>query len=207
LVQFDQLDAEYSMIAAGVSYVLDEVKNGRDVTKEKESETFTVTYADPSWGTKQPRTHKVASPMESGMVSWARKNGVTEDFIGAALDAAPYSYMQQFAPDKPARVPLPEPSTDVEELRARSKDLTRKLPFARSLRGTMSNLGNRDQFSAKDPIVEAVYRAYVYTQMYLATDEVRSEVLRNLGFGHIVIPKRSDKGQPFDRYGRPGKEL
>lgn len=86
-----------------------------------------------------------------------------------------------------------------------TKDLTRKLPFARSIRSCMSNLRDRNEFSAKDPVVEAVYRAYVYTQMYLAPDEVRTEVLRDLGLGHIVIPKLSEKGQPFDRYGRPGE--
>lgn len=209
LVQFDQLDAEYSMIAAGIAYVLAEVKQGRDVTRAKDSEMFDIKFADPHWGTETKRveTHRVSSPMEAGMVSWARKNGVDEDFIGAVLTAAAYSDTQQFIPDKPARLQLPKPSTDVEELRRRSKELTRKLPFARSLRSRMSNLGDRDQFSAQDPIVEAVYRAYVYTQMYLAPDEVRSEVLRDLGLGHIGIPKRSEKGDPFDRYGRPGEEL
>ena len=209
MVQLDQLDAEYSMIAAGISFILAEVKRGRDVTTVKESEIFNITYSDPSWGTasKNQKIHKVNSPMEAGMVSWARKNHVGEDFIGAALTAAPYSYMQQFLPDKPARMPLPEVSTDVEVLRARSKDLTRKLPFARSLRGCMSSLGDRDQFSAQDPIVEAVYRAYAYTQMYLAPDEVRSQVLQDFGLGHIVIQKRSEKGQSIDRYARPGEEL
>jgi len=208
LVMFDQLDAEYSMISAGVSFLLSETKNGRDVTKPIESEIFEVTYNDPSWGSeaKHLRTHKVSSPMEVGMVSWARKNGLDDDFIGAALTAYPYSFTQQFLPEKPARTPLPEPSTDVEVLRRRSKELTRKLPFARSLRTCLSNLGDRNQVSAENPIVEAVYLAYVRTQMYLAPDEVRTEVLRDLGLGHIVIPKRSEKGQPFDRYYRPGEE-
>ena len=209
LVMFDQFDAEYSMIAAGVAYILAEAKQGRDVTKPKESEIFEVTYNSPLLGseTKHLRAHQVSSPMEAGMVAWARKNGVDEDFIGAALSAHSYSLMQQFIPDRPARKRLPEPSTDVEELRSRSKDLTRKLPFARSLRSCLSNLADRDQFSADDPIVEAVFRAYVRTYMYLASDEVRSEVLRDLGLGHIVIPKRGDKGQPWERYGRPGEEL
>ncbi|MBI3859314.1 MAG: hypothetical protein HY296_03610 [Thaumarchaeota archaeon] len=209
LVQFDQLDAEYSMVKAGISYVLAEIKQGRDVTRAKDSEIFDIAYADPSWGreAKRLRTYKVNSPMEAGMVSWARKNGVDEDFIGAALSASPVAYMQQFLPDKPARVPLPEPSTDVEELRSRSKELTRKLPFARSLKSSMSNLGDRNEFSAEDPIAEAVYLAYVRTEMYLAPDEVRTEVLRDLGLSQIVIAKRSEKGQPFDRYGQPGEQL
>ena len=207
-LQFDQLDAEYSMIAAGIAYVLDEMKRGRDVTKPKESEIFDVTYHDPSWGSEVKRleTHKVNGPMEAGMVAWARKNEVDDDFIGAALSASSYSFTQQFLPEKPARAALPESSKDVEELRRRSKDLTRKLPFARSIRSCMSNLADRNEFSAKDPVVEAVYRAFVYTQMYLAPDEVRTEVLQDLGLGHIVIPKLSEKGQPFDRYGRPGEE-
>ncbi len=208
LVQFDQLDAEYSMIKAGITYVLAEMRQGRDVTRAKDSETFDIAYADPSWGTEAKRllTYRVSSPMEAGMVSWARKNGINEDFIGAALSADPYSFTQQFLPEKPAREPLPKPTTEVEELRSRSKELIRKLPFARSLRGCMSNLVGRTEFSARDPIVEAVYRAYVGTQMYLAPDEVRTEVLRDLGLEHIVISRRSDKGQPFDRYGRPDEE-
>ena len=208
LVIFDQLDAEYSMVAAGVRYLLAEVKEGRDVTKPKESEIFDITYTDPSGWTepKRLKTYKVDSPMEAGMVAWARKNEVNDDFIGAALTAYPYSFTQQFLPEKPARLPLPEATADVEELRSRSKALTLKLPFARTLRTCLSNLGDRDQFSADDPIVEAVYLAYVRTQMYLASDEVRADVLRDLGLGHIVIPKRSEKGQPLDRYGRPGEE-
>ena len=206
-LQFDQLDAEYSMIAAGIAYVLGEMKQGRDVTKPKESEIFEVTYHDPSWGSETNRfeTHKVNGPMEAGMVAWARKSGVDDDFIGAALSASSYSFTQQFLPEKPARATLPQSSESVEELRRRSKDLTRKLPFARSIRSCMSNLGDRDEFSAEDPVVEAVYRAYVSTQMYLAPDEVRTEVLQDLGLGHIFIPKLSEKGQPFDRYGRPGE--
>lgn len=207
-LQFDQLDAEYSMIAAGIAYVLEEMKQGRDITKQKEPEIFEVTYHDPSWGSEANRleTRKVNGPMEAGMVAWARKSGVDDDFIGAALSASSYSFTQQFLPEKPARATLPQSSKSVEDLRRRSKDLTRKLPFARSIRSCMSNLGDRDEFSAKDPVVEAVYRAYVYTQMYLAPDEVRTEVLQDLGLGHIVIPKLSEKGQPFDRYGRPGEQ-
>jgi hypothetical protein len=195
-LQFDQLDAEYSMIAAGIAHVLDDMKQGRDVTKPEESETFEITYYDPSWGSevKRQETHKISGPMEAGMVAWARKNGVDDDFIGAALSASSYSFTQQFLPEKPARTTLPRSSEDVEELRRRSKDLTRKLPFARSIRSCMSNLGDRGEFSAKDPVVGAVYRAYVYTQMYLAPDEVRTEVLQDLGLGHIVIPKLSEKG-------------
>jgi predicted nucleotidyltransferase len=209
MVQLDQLDAEYSMIVAGISYLLAEMRRGRDITKPAESEAFDITYDDPSWGgeAKHLRTLKVSSPMEAGMVSWARKNGVDDDFVGAALSAYPYSFTQQFLPEKPARASLPVYSADVEELRRRSKELTRKLPFARSLRVRLSNLGDRNQFSAKDPIVEAVYLAYVGTQMYLAPDEVRTEVLQDLGLGHIVIPKRSEKGQPYDRYVRPDEVM
>jgi hypothetical protein len=204
-LQYDQLDAEYSMIAAGISYMLEQQKRGRDITEAQPAEIMEIEYVDPSWGgaTRHLRTHKVGSAMEAGMVFWARENRVDADFIGAALSAYPSSLMKQYA-DKAARTPYAMTIADVEELRRRVKALTQKMPFACMLRDCLSSASKPSDLTAADPIVEAVFRAYINTQMYLATDELRREVLQDLGLGHIAIHKVSDKGVPWDRYRRPG---
>lgn len=201
--QFDQLDAEYSMIRMGVAYVLDQQKKGRDISEVVPSEILDVVSNDDSAFAKGK--HTTGSVMEAGMVYWAREAHVNENFIASALTASSASYVKEF-PDGPARTPLPTNTFDVEELRARSKTLTRRLPFARTLRSCLSNIGGRDEFARfaeADPVVEAVYLAYVGTPFYLATHELRGEVLQDLGLGHIRIPTWQNKGPPADRYIRP----
>ncbi len=201
--QFDQLDAEYSMIKMGIAYVVDQQKRGRDISKVDPSEILEVVSNDNSAFAKGK--HTTSSVMEAGMVTWAREAHVNENFIASALTASPASYVKEF-PDGPARTPLPTNTFEVEELRARSKTLTHKLPFARTLRSCLSNVGNRGefpQFAEADPIVEAVYLAYVGTPFYLTTDELRGEVLQDFGLGHIRIPTWQNKGPPSDRYIRP----
>jgi hypothetical protein len=130
---------------------------------------------------------------------------VNENFIASALQVSASSLFQEF-PDGPARTPVPANNFDVEELRVRNKALTHKMPFARTLRTCLSNMNSREefaQFAEADLILEAVYLAYVGTPFYLATDKLRSEVLQDLGLGHIRIPKWQNKGTPSDRYIRP----
>jgi len=49
-LQFDQLDAEYSMLTAGISYMLGQQKKGRDITKAQPAEIMEIVYANPSYG-------------------------------------------------------------------------------------------------------------------------------------------------------------
>ena len=200
--QFDQLDAEYSMIRMGITYVLDQQKSGRDISKVAPSEVLEVVPIDDPRLLRRGKQTTTHSVMEAGMVNWAREMHVNESFIASALTASPDSYVKEF-PEGPARAPLPTNNFDVEELRARNKALKRKMPFARTLRECFSTIGNHSEFAEADPIVEAVFLTYVGTPFYLATHELRGEVLQDLGLGHIRIPTWQTKGSSSDRYIRP----
>jgi len=200
--QFDQMDTEYTMIKMGVAYVLEQQKKGRNLKKLDPSEVFEVM----SNGLNFPHMSKYTtnSIMEAGMVNWAHATHVKDDFLAVALVIPPISNIIGF-PDGMVKTTPRTVNYDVEELRKRNKILILKLPFARTIRACLSSMSNQSDYAAPDPVVEAVFLAYIDTPMYLATDELRREVLKDLELGHIVIPKRMNKGTTLDRYQHPSE--
>lgn len=190
--QFDRQDAEYSLIRGGVAYLLEQQKAGRDLTIVDPSEVFEITR----YGGFKEKTHSI---MEAGMLRAARQMGIKEAFAEAIITKHPRSYADEL-PDGTAREPPKATEMDVEALRAANKALTHKLPFAHMVKLWLTDMERSGAVSPKDSVAGAVFKAYLDTPVAMASDELRAEVLKELGLGHVKIKIVSTNGPTGDRY-------